>query len=266
MNRGADAALFACKGFHLFASEDGEELPESPRSAMVDVLRVAKETSIDCANVFGGDKFAGPVPDLPQDEMDAFNTSGSPYKSKSLTGMNLPSIKGLSLDVERMFTEKVATFPHPAHIIEFSRNYVVFLVLKVTFNALVEQVRTCTFQTNGYRQLQVDLVLLRYLLPHYVKDDVVGEGTNAKTILENVLNDVLTNAGERCKDFDCVGQDKFYNPTTGDTTTLQSIVRDFMSDEEAVEASTTESTEEAEEKAEHVKTKFIIIDMEDAAE
>jgi hypothetical protein len=63
-----------------------------------------------------------------------------------------------------------------------------------------------------------------------------------------------------------VGQDKFYNPTTGDTTTLQSIVRDFMSDEEAVEASTTESTEEAEEKAEHVKTKFIIIDMEDAAE
>eukprot|EP00545_Synedropsis_sp_CCMP1620_P013206 CAMPEP_0119005550 /NCGR_PEP_ID=MMETSP1176-20130426/1791_1 /TAXON_ID=265551 /ORGANISM="Synedropsis recta cf, Strain CCMP1620" /LENGTH=1090 /DNA_ID=CAMNT_0006957377 /DNA_START=16 /DNA_END=3288 /DNA_ORIENTATION=+ len=251
MNRGADAALFACKKFHVFANEDGEDLPASPRSAMINVLQVAKETSIDCANVFGGEKFAGPVPDAPPDEMDAFNTGGSPYKSKSLTGLS--AIKGLSLDVERMFTEKVPTFPHPSRIVDFSRNSVVFIVLKVAFNALVEQVRTCTFQTKGYRQLQVDAILLRYLLPHYVKDDVHEEGTNAKTILENVLNDVMANAGARCKDFDCVGQDKVYNPMTGETTTLQSIVRDFMSDKEE-----TVADEESEEKAEHVKTKFII--------
>jgi hypothetical protein len=255
MNRGSEAALFVCKELHAVASQEGEELPEAPRSAIVSVLQVAKETSIDYANVLGVDKQAGPVPELPQDELDRFNTGSSPYNSNLVGGLS--SVKGLSLDVERMFTEKVPTFPHPSHIVAFSRNAVVFIVLRIAFTALTEQVRTCTFNTKGYRQLQVDVLLLRYLLPHYVKDDFLDEGSNGRTILDNVLNDVMHNAGERCSDLDCVGQEKFYNPTTGETTTLQSIIRNFMSDEGGQTEQKTDG-DVVEEKEEHVKSKFII--------
>ena len=255
MNRGSDAALLACLGLHDVASQEGEELPDSPRSAIVDMLHVVKMTSIDCANVFGGERQAGPVPEPPQDELDPFNTGLSSYRSKSLTS-GLSSVKGLSLDVERMFTLKVPTFPHPSHILAFSRNTVVFVVLKIALNAMMELVRNCTFNTKGYRQLQVDVLFIRFLLPHYVKDDMLGEGSNWCTILDNVLNDVMQNAGERCHDVECLGQDKFYDPTTGESVTLQSIIRDFM-DNDRVLGEQQDNGDEVE-KVEHITSKFII--------
>jgi hypothetical protein len=255
MNRGSDAAMLACRGLHEVASQEGENLPDSPRSAVVDMLHVVKMTSIDCANVFGGERQAGPVPDPPEDELDPFNTSLSSYRSKSLSS-GLSSVKGLSLDVERMFTLKVPTFPHPSHILAFSRNTVVFVVLKIALNAILELVRTCTFNTKGYMQLQVDVLFIRFLLPHYVKDDVLAEGSNWCSILDNVLNDVMQNAGERCNDVECLGQDKFYDPTTGESMTLQSIVRDFMRDGRV--RGDVQGNEDIVEKVEHVTTKFII--------
>ena len=230
MNRGSEAALFACRELHVIASHEGEDLPESPRSSILDMLSVVKMTSIDCANVFGGEAQAGPVPDAPADDLDALDTGHSGFSSRSITA-GLASVKGLSLDVERMFTLKVPTFPHPSHIVTFSRNAVVFVVLKIAFDAIKEQARACTFNTKGYRQLQVDVLLLRYLLPHYVKDEALGEGAHYLTILDNVLNDIMQNAGERCNDVECLGQDSFYNPTSGEWTTLKSIIRNFMSDE-----------------------------------
>lgn len=255
MNRGSEAALLACRGLHEVASEEGEGLPDSPRSAIVDMLHVVKMTSIDCANVFGGERQAGPVPDPPEDELDPFNTSVSSYRSKSLSS-GLSSVKGLSLDVERMFTLKVPTFPHPSHVLTFSRNNVVFVVLKIALNAIMELVRSCTFNTKGYRQLQVDVLFVRFLLPHYVKDDMLAEGSNWCTILDNVLNDVMQNAGERCNDVECLGQDKFYDPTMGESVTLQSIIRDFMRDDRVLGDHKNNGDEL--EKVEHITTKFLI--------
>jgi hypothetical protein len=226
MHRGSTAASFACHELHDVACLEGEELPESPRSAIIDMLSVVKVTSIDCANVFGGEPQAGPVPDPPEDGLDALDTGNSGYSTRSIAS-GLVSVKGLSLDVERMFTLKVPTFPHPSTIATFSRNAVVFVLLKIAFNALKELARACTFNTKGYRQLQVDVLFLRHLLPHYVKDEIIGEGANYLTILDNVLNEVMQNAGERCYDVACLGQESFYNPTTGEWTTLQSIIRNF---------------------------------------
>lgn len=226
MHRGSTAASFACHEMHDVARLEGDDLPESPRSAIIDMLSVVKLTSIDCANVFGGEPQAGPVPDPPEDDLDALDTGTSAYSSRSITS-GLASVKGLSLDVERMFTLKVPTFPHPSTIATFSRNAVVFVLLKIAFNALKEQTRACTFNTKGYRQLQVDVLLLRHLLPHYVKDETIGEGANYLTMLDNVLNDIMQNAGERCNDVECLGQESFYNPTNGEWTTVQSIIRNF---------------------------------------
>jgi hypothetical protein len=254
LNCGSKAAQLACRDLQEVARQEGDELPEAPRSGIISLLQIAREASIDCANIFGGDKKAGLIPDPPQDVEDAMNVSGSsPYPGtrKSVTAIvgSLAAVKGLSLDVERMFTQKVPTFPHPSHIVDFSRNAVVFIVFKVALNALVEQARFCTFHTKGYHQLQLDVMFLRYLLPHYVKDDLVKEGANGRTVLENVLNDVMSSAGDRCKDLSCLDQDRFYNPTNGETTTIQSIIRDFMADD---------VTED--EKEEHVKYSFLILD------
>mmetsp|Transcript_14153 Transcript_14153/g.20904 ORF Transcript_14153/g.20904 Transcript_14153/m.20904 type:complete len:1048 (+) Transcript_14153:74-3217(+) len=245
VNRGSDAALHACKELDLVASQDGDDFPEAPRDAIFSMLHVVKETSIACANIFGGERRAGPEPEPLQDEEDVFNSGGA--AAFKTTGLS--SAKGLHLDVERMFMEKDSTFPHLNCVIDFSRNQVIFLVLKVAFNALVERIRTCTFTAKGYRQMQVDVLFLRFLLPHYIKDEKIGDDKNGLTLLNNVLNDAINNTGERCIDLDCVGQDKMYDPVSGESITLQSIIRTFMEDK---------APQEKEEQLEHVKTKFII--------
>jgi len=253
INRGSQAAFFACKELDMVARQQGEDLPKAPREGIISLLQVAKETSIACANVFGGERRAGHEPEPLQDEDDVFNSGGStPFKTNPMPTLSgLSSVKGLQLDVERMFAENIPTFPHPSSIIDFSRNVVIFLVLKVAFNAMVEQIRNCTCTSMGYRQIQVDVLFLRFLLPHFVKDDLIGEGKNGRTVLDNVLNDVVNNAGERCLDLDCVGQDTIYNPVNGESTTLQSIIRDFMMDNDQGEG-------DKQERPEHIKSKFII--------
>lgn len=246
INRGSAATLYACDELNLVASQAGNDFPTEPRDAIVSLLQVVKTTSLACANIFGGERRAGPEPEPPQDEEDVFNSGGAAaFKSPGLS-----SAKGLHLDVERMFIEKVSTFPHPNCVIDFSRNQVIFIVFKVAFNGLVERIRGCTFTAKGYRQVQVDILFLRYLLPHYVKDENIGEDINGLSVLNNVLNDAINNAGERCLDLDCVGQDKIYDPVSGESITLQSIIRNFM--EEDV------PQEEDAKPLESVKSKFII--------
>jgi hypothetical protein len=107
-----------------------------------------------------------------------------------------------------MFSKKVPIYPNPSTILEFDRDTVVTIVMKVAFRAMVEQVRTCTFSPSGYRQLQVDVALLRHMIPHYIREDFLADGTNACGSMENILDDVMTNAGERCIDDDCIGSFK----------------------------------------------------------
>ena len=223
--RGFDAATVACGGFSTMALSTKSVAPRTPRKEICQLLEVVKMTCLDCANVFGGERRADPIPEFL--EQDDFEAAPSPALSRKSFG----GIKGLQLDVERMFMETVPVYPHPLKPIEFTRNEMVMIVMKVAFRALVEQVRVSRFTGTGYRQLQVDIALLRHLIPHYIADEKLSDGMNGRTILSNLLNDVLDNAGERCLDDSVGGQDTFTN-AEGTPVTPDVIVRDFFSSDE----------------------------------
>jgi hypothetical protein len=189
-------------------------------------LEIIKLASLDCACVFGGQPRAGVVPDFPEDKIEFAYSSSTVYSRKS-------PVKGLQLDVERMFSKKVPIYPSPSTILDFDRDAVVTIVMKVAFRAVVEQVRTCTFSASGYRQLQVDVALLRHMIPHYIREDFYADGANACGSIENILDDVMTNAGERCIDFDSIGNERFQDSLSGAMKTPLGIVRQFMTDADA---------------------------------
>jgi hypothetical protein len=101
-------------------------------------------TCLDCADVFGGERRADPIPEFL--EQDDFETAPSPALCRKSFG----GIKGLQLDVERMFMETVPVYPHPLKPIEFTQDEVVILVMKVAFRALVEQVCVSRFTLYSY--------------------------------------------------------------------------------------------------------------------
>jgi len=226
LNHGSKAGFAACENLYEIASSEADEIPAAPRPGVCQLLESVKLASIDCAFVFGGDKRANPVPDFPEDE-DDFYPSPMVRSGKSL-GIRMPTVKGLQLDVERMFSEKVPTYPHPSLVLDFTRESVVTIVMKVAFKAMEEQARACKFTACGYRQLQVDIALLRHMIPHYIKDDFDFEGTNACVMVENVLNDVMTTAGERCVDEECIGSEEFRDTADGITKNPLDVVRLFM--------------------------------------
>jgi hypothetical protein len=226
MNRGSHAAVNACESLFEMACCDGEEIPPAPRSAVCQLLEIIKLASLDCACVFGGQPRAGVVPDFPEDKIEFAYSSSTVYSRKS-------PVKGLQLDVERMFSRKVPIYPSPSTILDFDRDAVVTIVMKVAFRAVVEQVRTCTFSASGYRQLQVDVALLRHMIPHYIREDFYADGANACGSIENILDDVMTNAGERCIDFDSIGNERFQDSLSGAMKTPLGIVRQFMTDADA---------------------------------
>lgn len=231
LNHGSSAGFAACETLYDVASSDGEEIPVCPRPGVCKLLESVKHASLDCAYVFGGEKRANPVPEFPEDQ-DDFYPSPIVRSGKSLSA-RMPTVKGLQLDVERMFSEKVPTYPHPCSVLEFTREYVVAMVMKVAYKALEEQARSCSFSASGYRQLQVDVALLRHMIPHYIKDDYDFEGTNACVMVGNILNDVMTTAGERCMDEESIGCEELRDTTDGSTKSPLDIVRFFMTNTSA---------------------------------
>lgn len=199
-NRGFEAALLLCSDLRNTASVESDDFPKRPRDAVCRVLEVAKLACLDSAELFNESKLAGPIPEF----------SGTPAITQSRgLGINTLALKGLQLDVERMFKEKVSVYPHPSTIIDLSRNSVLFLLFKVGFKALAEHARNCSFTGNGYNQLLVDSEFLRQMLPHYIKKNYQVDGNNACSSLSILLTEALGNAGERCDDEDCVGNEEF---------------------------------------------------------
>jgi hypothetical protein len=227
MNRGFHAAHVGCEQLFETARSQGDTFPDSPRPAAWHVLQVAKETSLDCATVFGGDKIAAPTRNYSEDEEE---DDGDMLTHRAVTssgvGHMAAAMKGLQLDVERMFADKVQVYPHTSTLLEFSRNAVVSSMLKIAFKAIMEHARICTFTAYGYRQLQVDVEFLRQLVPHYVKEEDDGGYTCAS--LYTLLTDIMLSAGERCVEVDCVGMDEFYDPVNGIMLNPRSIVWAFM--------------------------------------
>lgn len=190
MNQGALAANLLCDTMadDILTKEREEEESslEGPRTGTWQLLELIKSSCQDCADLFGGSKRAGPVPESLEDEYISLTLSSQQHKS------------GLAFDVERMFAEKIIIYPHPNDMTDFQRNAVVVLILKVALKACVESSRCMQFSLFGYRQLMADIEFLKYMLPHYVKDEVLADGSNTKTMLEALMTDVMSTARVQC--------------------------------------------------------------------
>jgi len=216
--RGTDAATEACKSVFETCSIQSEFFPHSPTDSARKILEVARQVSLECANAFGGEQMAGPIPDFSGG--DGGGTSGDYLVGKA------GAIKGLQLDVARMFTEKVHVYPHPTEVIDFSRNTAVTILFKISLKAWMEQARHCTFTSFSYRQMQVDVEFLRFMLPHYVKEESIES-------LNNLLNDLILNVGERCMDVECVAVTEYYDEGRDRVMTPTSIVLSYLMEENA---------------------------------
>ena len=221
MERGAQAADAACADLFAIATTQSDDLPSGPSDSALNILETAKVASIECANIFGGDRMANPMAPFPDADTDAIGVSHMKARSGS-------PMKGLQLDVERMFIESVEVFPHSMHMMEFSRNAVVATVLKVAFKSMIEQSRFCSFTPYGYKQMQVDCAFLRHMVLHYVKDDKMADGTNGCKSLYNLLSDVILNVGDRCSERECVGQEEYFDEGRGGLLTPLSIAGSIM--------------------------------------
>jgi len=226
--KGYEAAYSACYELIETSFVRSEFFPHGPSDAAIKMLEVTKHVCIDCSAAFGGDAMASPVPDFGSDyrqEMTLTGALGNPSRMKS---GGSGAFKGLSLDVARMFAQKVQVYSHPLDMANFSRDEVVSSVLRVACKAWIEQIREFTFTAFAYRQIQVDIEFLKYLLPHYV-----GEDSAEIETLQTVLSDVVLNVGERCTDIECVGVTEYYDEAMGKVMTPLSIALSWLKEEEA---------------------------------
>jgi hypothetical protein len=195
INRGAAAADYLCdESMKAKCTKEEGEVSESPRTGTLQALKVIKLTCQDCADLFGGPKLAAPVSENLEDEFISLTIS----HAKS----------GLAIDVERMFAEKIVVYPHPNDIIDFQRNAVVVLILKVALKALVEHARHVVFSLSGYRQLMIDMEFIKFMLPHYVKDEVLADGSNSVSVLKALLAEATSTARKRCRAVSELGEEQ----------------------------------------------------------
>ncbi len=220
VTKGYEASSGVCRDVWESCNIQSEFFPHGPTEVIWKILETAKTTSIECAAAFGGKVFAGPIPN--------FSDDNNEYMRNGAIGAARGAMKGLSLDVARMFTQRVQVYPQHFEMIDFSRNAVVSLMLKVAFKAWIEQIRSCTLSAFAYRQLQVDIEFLKILLPHYIEEE-----SASMEELQNILSDVVLNAGGRCDDIECVGAAEYYDEARGKVLSPTGIAMAFLAEEDA---------------------------------
>jgi hypothetical protein len=183
-----------------------------PREGVCSLLAVVKSTCYECAGLFGGPKSAGPFPENLEDE----------YASLTASRHHQMRASGLAFDVERMFAEKVVIYPHLFEFADFQRNSVVALVLKVALKALMENSRLLRFSIPGFRQFMVDMEFLKFVLPHYVKDELLLDGSNARGVVEALVVEAVQCSKERCD-----GSAMLEGSST-EANQARAVVRDFL--------------------------------------
>jgi hypothetical protein len=224
LDRGAHAAAHLCTGMPRFAdARDPYAIPTRPREDVLRLFDVVKASCEDLISIVGGDLFAVAVPPFP-DEIDYANVFGDRLSGGSGGG----TTSGLKMDVERMFIENIQVYPHAFDELEFTRNSVISGILRVALSALVESVRSSVFSSLGLRQMKVDAVFLRYLVPHYVKDVYGTPEANACTGVCNAIDDVMLNAGQRCVDPEVIGDDEYYDAEKDEIVTPFQLVQHFL--------------------------------------
>jgi len=224
LDRGAQAASHLCTGMLQFAdARDPYAIPTRPREDVLRLFDIIKASCEDSISIMGGDLFASAVPSFP-DEIDYANVFGDRLSGGSGGG----ATSGLKMDVERMFIENIQVYPHAFDELEFNRNSVISGILCVALSGLVECVRSSVFSSLGLRQMKVDAVLLRYLVPHYVKDVYGTPEANACTGVCNAIDDVMLNAEQRCVDPEVIGDDEYYDAEKDEIVTPFLLVQQFL--------------------------------------
>ena len=224
LDRGAHAASHLCTGMFYFAdASDPYAIPTRPREDVLRLFGIIKASCEDLISIVGGDLFAVAVPPFP-DEIDYANVFGGRLSGGSGGG----TTSGLKMDVERMFIENVQVYPHAFDELEFTRNSVISGILRVALSGLFECVRSSIFSSLGLRQMKVDVVLLRYLVPHYVKDVYGTPEANACTGVCNAIDDVMLIAGQRCVDPEVIGDDEYYDAEKDEIVTPFQLVQQFL--------------------------------------
>ena len=199
------------------------------------VFEIAKASCEDCISIVGGDLFVVPVPPFPE-EVEYVDVFGDRLTGASGGGGGGTSgaSSGLQLDVERMFIEKSQVYPHSLEQLDFTRNSVVSGILRVALSAFLECVRSSVVSSYGYRQLKVDAVFLRYIIPHYVKDEFGTSEQNACSCLFNTIDDVMLKAGQRCFDHEVTNDDDYYDVEKDEIYTPFQIVQRYCESDEQV--------------------------------
>lgn len=226
LDRGAAAASLLCSEMEPLAdASDPYAIPSQPREACLGVFEVAKAVCEDCIGVAGGDLFAAPVRPFPE-EMDYVDVFGE--RLVGAAGGGAGAASGLQLDVERMFLEKTRVHPHPSDQCDFTRNAVVSGVLRVALAAFLERVRSSALSSLGYRQLKVDVVFLRYVMPHFVSDEFGTPEAHCRSSLFNIMDDAMLQAGQRCFDHEVTGDDDYYDVNRDEIVTPYQLVQQFI--------------------------------------
>lgn len=228
MNRGAHVASELCKGMDQMSdTRDPYAIPSCPREECLKVFDVVKAACEDCISIVGGDLFSAPVAPFPEDQeySDVFGTRMTQHADKA---EGSGASRGLQLDVERMFIEKTQVYPHSLDEVAFTRNNVVSGIVRVALSGFLECVRSTVFTSLGYRQMKVDAIFMRYLLPHFVKDEFGTPEAIACTCLFNIIDDIMLKAGQRCVDPEVVGDDDYYDAEKDEIVTPYFLVRQFL--------------------------------------
>ena len=230
MSRGANAASELCSEMILMSdTRDPYAIPSSPREVCTRVFQIVKASCEDCISIVGGDLFVAPVSHFP-DEFEYINVFGNRLVGGGSSSGGASS--GLQLDVERMFIEKSKMYPHSLDQLEFTRNSVVSGILRVCLFAFLECVRTSVFSSLGYRQMKVDAIFLRYIIPHFVKDEFGTVDQNACSCLFNTIDDIMLKAGQRCFDHEVTNDDEYYDVERDEIITPYQLVQRFCEAEE----------------------------------
>ena len=208
-------------------SESAELDGQRPSDNVLAVVQYAKSLSLQCATLFGGTKRAGPVPIWDE---TIFN-SGSMI---SAAGMLSNRKSGLYLDVERMFKEKVTIYSHPSDVLEYSRDTALFIYFKIVLRSWYENIReyaSTTFSSNEYMQMQIDIIFIKYIIPHYLSNDYHdhnNNGTNGRTALTTLMNDVLEAVDDRHQSADHKNNHTYGRDNDDIQRNARNIVRSFM--------------------------------------
>ena len=233
MNRGSCAAAELCTGMHLLSdARDPYAIPSRPREVCLKVFEMAKAACEDCISIMGGDLFVAPMALFPE-EVEYVDVFGDRLAGAT-GGSGGGASRGLQLDVERMFVEKVTVYPEALTKLDFTRNSVVSGILRVALSAFLECIRSSVFSSLGYRQMKVDAIFMRYIVPHYVKDEFGTPEQNACSSVFTVIDDIMLKAGQRCFDHEVTNDDDYYDVEKDEIFTPFQLVECFVKNSEDV--------------------------------